>query len=175
VSAYSVGTSTYRRDNLVIATDGLVARLGLDTGQKAVAQKAVESAEDDFKDEKLASLIKWIPGDVIAAYGLLIAAFAGSQSQPQDWIVGVGIIMALVLVFTGAYQESKRGGTSFEPWKVAWRAAVAALAFLIWSFAVPDSPSRAWDIVADVPAAGLAALVAVAASIFTAVADAIFD
>lgn len=176
MSAYSMGTSAYRKKNLEAGTKELVRRLDISAKGVEAADAKIEDAGDDFKEEKLGSLIKWIPGDVVASYGLLIAAFAGSQTQPGDWIVWVGLAMAVVLVLAGAYRESKkRKDTNFAFLSVTWRALAGALAFLIWSLAVPESPSRDWAIVSDVPDAGLAAIVAVAAAVFIAVADTIFE
>ena len=175
MSAYAMGTSTYREKNLEAGTKELVRRLDISAAGVEAAEAKIEESGDDFREEKLGSLIKWIPGDVVASYALLIAAFAGSQSQPGDWIVWVGLALAVVLVYTGAYRESKkRKDISFGVFSVTGRALAGALAFLIWSLAVPLSPSRDWAIVSEVPDAGLAAIVAVAAAVFVAVADTIF-
>jgi hypothetical protein len=80
--------------------------------------------------------------------------------------------LAAVWIFlAGATEWFKLGpDVSFRWGQSIARVVLGAAAFLLWSFAVPGSPSRSWSLVADISDAALSVAVVLAAALFGMVA-----
>jgi hypothetical protein len=100
---------------------------------------AADAPEGDNLLTIVGRILKWIPADVIV---LFTAAITALVDEPKDaagkWLIFGGVVMSSLFVVGGAWAER----TSGQPWltkKAKVRAAVAPVAFLIWSPTVPDS------------------------------------
>lgn len=112
--------------------------------QQASATPAVESA--------LESITQWIPTEVVAIYVALLGIFAPDESSVKWAIFGVGAVSVLGFVLLNAALVNKKGA---EAWaredrpgtapKLAGRRlallfVVAMVAYVVWAFALPDTP-----------------------------------
>lgn len=117
-------------------------------GQAEFTSQYVSDPEKD-RENGLAVLIRWIPGEVVAVYGAAVALLADpakSDAAGFTWVAG--LVFALVLALLGA-----------QPWTLAHqRQKVAilvasliftAIAFVLWSFTIPGSAGYRWGYAAD--------------------------
>jgi hypothetical protein len=101
-------------------------------------------------------ITKWIPGDVLAIYiaGVTVLS-AGAGGGPNAPFLMVMAVVALLVVLLAPYSS----GAPITR-RVALRAVLAVIAFLIWSLSVPLSGWQSLQLIAQNPG-----LVAVASAI----------
>lgn len=112
--------------------------------RQAAATPAVESA--------LEAITQWIPTEVVAIYVALLGIVAPSSSSGKWIIFAIGAVSVLVFVLLNAALVNKRGADAWtkeqKPGtapKVAGKrlfllVVLAAVAYLVWTFALPDTP-----------------------------------
>ncbi len=112
--------------------------------RQAAATPAVESA--------LEAITQWIPTEVVAIYVALLGIFAPRSSSGKWIIFAVGAVSVLVFVLLNAALVNKRGAEAWTreqkpgaPPKLAGTRLfllilLAAVAYLVWTFALPDTP-----------------------------------
>ena len=137
-------------------------------GEDARRQQDVRALDGDDGSALsfVGRVIEWIPADVVVLFAAAITAF---QAEPTDGsakvlIVG-GVILAVVAVIGGAFAQ---GGPITK--RVGLRAALAPIAFLIWSPSVPGSGWQDIDWIAEHPELTVLAC-AVAAFVFALIAQ----
>src|SRR5687767_8869282 len=131
MSAWTVGTQTVTRRKILV-----------DRGD---ALDKVDASAPPAPT--LDTLIAWIPGEVIAAYGAVVLALQptqdGSSTPPPMeitsyvWLVG-GVVLAAIMTFLGGWSKTDDLNTE-ETKELAARMVLAAAAFAIWSFVIPGS------------------------------------
>jgi hypothetical protein len=117
-------------------------------------------------------VLAWIPGEVVVIYGALITLFIGSESESLGSstsiiLTAAGIILAGGLVVLAAW--SSTSGPGWLTKRIKGRAALACIAFVIWSLTVPDSGWQELGWIADHPAE-TAAIAGVIGLIFSLIA-----
>ena len=93
-------------------------------------------------------VVKFIPGDVVVIFSAGIALYLANEDQPGKWLIPVGLIVAPLFVFAGAFSAAG-GKTGWLTKLVRFRIVAAAIAFFIWSFTVPATPWNQWDFIED--------------------------
>jgi hypothetical protein len=159
-------------------------RIGADLRQRAEARPAVAdlpagSAQStaDLVQKAADVYTKWIPGDVLAAYLALTAAFRGTiedgapeSTTPHAWgILVAGLGMAAGVSLLGAIAANLREGRDdrMPIGPILGRAVLAVIAFGLWSLTMPGSwwEVQGWN-------AGVLAAISLAVSIvFALVAE----
>jgi hypothetical protein len=122
-------------------------------------------------------LIEWIPADVVALYAALITAIEADPGMAEaKYLIGAGVLLALVAVPLGAWSGRKELTDPKKWWTklVKKRAALAPIAFLIWSPTVPNSGWQDITWINDNPAI-TTAICAIVAFLFALVATGIAE
>jgi hypothetical protein len=88
------------------------------------------------------TVAKWIPGEVLALYGVGVTLIG---SPNWFWLV-VSVLMAPAVVLLAAFVNS---GTFPPDPRTGVRAALGLLAMLIWTLTVPGSGWREWPLLRD--------------------------
>lgn len=99
---------------------------------------AAEAAADPgaTEDSYLAKLIKYIPGEIVAAYIAAYDALTGVSDVPiqtAQWVVAA--VLTVLTPFWVLYAAGAPGKT-----RPVFQAMAATLAFVIWMFAMPAGP-----------------------------------
>lgn len=163
MSAFSIGTAAYRSDRVKADITEI------SDGSASFGVSALEDIELPSRDDAFAEIVKWVPGEVIAGYAAVIAAAGAGVASAVAWLF-VGVAGAWIFL-AGATEWFKLGkGVRFRWGQSVIRVVLGSLAFLLWSFAIPGSPSRAWSFVADVNDATLSVAVILAATLFGMIA-----
>jgi hypothetical protein len=112
--------------------------------RKASTETDVETA--------LEKITQWIPSEVVAAYVALLGIFAPDDSTLRWVLFAVGVVLVIVFVGLNAALVNKRGREKWESEKRPGPApklatkrlltlmGVGIVAFVVWAFALPDSP-----------------------------------
>jgi hypothetical protein len=115
----------------------------------AVPQASAEGVAAAGSDEPVSfdTLVKWIPGEVIAAYAAVVLALQPEQKEgsgapaititASGWLIGA-IAFAAVLTFLAGWSKTD-DLDSKKSKELGVRVLLSALAFAIWSFVVPAS------------------------------------
>jgi hypothetical protein len=116
----------------------------------------------------LEKITTWIPTEVIAIYVGLLGIFTPTSSGGKWVIFAIAAALVPAFVILNAALISKRGkekwkaeGKQGDPPKFSWAkasklVALAAIAYVAWTFALPDSP---WlDLTSKAPQIGGAAV-----------------
>lgn len=110
------------------------------------------------KDGYLEKLVKYIPGEVVAAYtGLAIAAAAaaksmtttqppGSDADPVVWPLALVFVVALVATPGYLYYSASKNPKVVTRW---WAYVLAAVAFIPWSLAISAETRTLWNVNAE--------------------------
>ena len=111
------------------------------------AEFTSEYVSDPNKDRQngLAVLIRWIPGEVVAVYGAAVALLGDppdSTAAGTTWVGG--FVFALVLALLGAKPWTIAGNTQTAAILIA-SLVFTAIAFVLWSFTIPGSAGYRWD------------------------------
>jgi hypothetical protein len=117
-------------------------------GQAEYTSQYVSDPEKD-RQNGLAVLIRWIPGEVVAVYGAAVALLADpadSRAAGNTWIAA--FVFALVLGLLGARPWTIKGNQQTIAILVA-SLVFTAIAFVLWSFTIPGSAGYRWDYAAD--------------------------
>jgi hypothetical protein len=85
------------------------------------------------EDSYLAKLVRYIPGEIVGAYlALFNAAKAADQLVVLGWIVGILLVLTPLWILS-ATRDSQKPIPYFQ-------AFAAMFAFLVWLFAIPETP-----------------------------------
>jgi hypothetical protein len=105
------------------------------------------------------TLVKWIPGEVLAAYAAIVLALQpeqsdGMASQPLEitsgwWLVAGGVFAAALTWLAGWSKTDDLDRVKGVDLGV--RTMLAAAAFAIWSFVIPGSAWYSIDTIGDNP------------------------
>lgn len=121
-------------------------------GRQSGTRYAADAPQSNDLLTIVGRILQWIPADVIV---LFTAAITALVDEPKDaagkWLIVGGVVMSSLFVIGGAWSERTSGQTWLTK-KAKVRAAVAPVAFLIWSPTVPDSGWQELKIVSDNPA-----------------------
>lgn len=138
--------------------------MGIDlvADSRAVAG-AAGAREDTTTTKALDALAKFIPAEVLAPYVTIMTLIGQPESAGGlSWdpvAVYRGFVIATPLLFI--LFETARRAAAGEPWpdfwQLLWRAVAAAIAFAVWSLAVPGNPYQ--EVIGIVAAGALAVLV----------------
>lgn len=157
MSAYSTGATTFVRAQARATTNEVAEKAGLD----AEGKKNLEQALAPERDDALAIIVKWVPGEVIGSYGAFIAgmlAVADGDASKRDGsefsVLVVFLAIAFLLSLLGAYlafRKSKPTGKmpKLERIEMFSRAALAATGLALWSFVIPGSYLNQSDLYTD--------------------------
>lgn len=131
MSAWSIGatTATRRRAGARVASGG------------------DNASGDPTPVPSVDTLVKWIPGEVIAAYAAIVLALqpegeTSGDSTPLEitsgwWLIG-GVMFAALLTWLAGWSKTQDLDQSATK-ELATRTVLAAVAFVIWSVVVPGS------------------------------------
>jgi hypothetical protein len=134
---------------------------GLTAGRAGDAEQGAGGAGSAVTKEAIDRLTKWIPGDVLALYVAAVTAFADSDgAKPSPILLIVFVVLSAVFVLGSSFAQTGK----VSP-KLGLPAALAALAFAIWSLSVPFSGWQRLDFVNEHQAA-VAIVAAVAGALF---------
>jgi hypothetical protein len=182
MSAFSVGANAFTTDLTAQAAARTAAvhkaRVAGKSDTEAKADgDAAANAVAVSKDSGLASILKWVPGEVIGTYAALVSAVAVVQhgkvvGSSAGWLVGFCAGAALLTWLGGAMTFRK--STPSGPMPGAKRiellilAVLSAAGMFLWSYVIPGSATNAssW-----VNPAAVAVVVPFAAVLFGAVAE----
>ena len=149
MSAWRIGTSTAVHQS---ATAG-AARAGAERagGVEGGGGAARAAAPEPPATPSIDTLVKWIPGEVIATYSAIVLALqpdAGDLKITSSGLLIAGIVAAAAVTFAAGWSatDDLDGRATRE---LAARTVFAAGAFAIWSLVVPGSAWYGWGEVAD--------------------------
>lgn len=156
MSAFNIGASTFLARTTPTIERRETARPSSAPPKEAegttVATSSAPTLEPVSKEQGLAAILKWVPGEVLGVYVAVVAvllARGGANRIEQtawSWLVIFCLIAALVawaggylafrkVVDTGKMPKAKRV-------ELAVRAGLASLGLLLWSLAVPGSATN---------------------------------
>jgi hypothetical protein len=157
VSAYSSGASTFNREHARSTAKEIADEASLD----ADTTRKLEDALAPKREDALAIIVKWVPGEVIGSYGAFIAgmlAVAKGDPTKRDGSEGEAFIFFLVLAFLlsllGGYLAYRKTSPSGkmpgeERVEMFTRASLASLGLALWSFVIPGSYLNKSDLYTD--------------------------
>jgi hypothetical protein len=100
----------------------------------------------DSTSEIIGRVARWIPGDILVLYAGAINSVSAEPAPPSVRLLVVFFIATPVVVLLGAFAKHKVARFDFA------KAALAMLAFAIWSLSIPRSGWHQWSLVSDNPA-----------------------
>ncbi len=180
MSAYSIGTTAFAPQQRAAEVRTAVSARG---GTDAEAAEAAETVLAPTRQDALSAIVKWVPGEVIGVFAVVLTADQATGSQtpnaPSNWILWGFVVAAALWTAIAAINAHLKFATSAgtatlkgRGLPVAVRAALASVGFFLWSFVIPGSPSSQWEIAADRPGT-VAAVVFALAILFGLAAEAL--
>jgi hypothetical protein len=136
-------------------------------GQAEYMSEYVSDPTKD-KDNGLAALVRWIPGEIVAVYAAAVTLLkdpVGSQAATITWTLA--LVLAIVLALLGAKPWTLSGKKA--RWVLTSSLIFTAAAFCLWSFTIPGSAGYRWDYAAE--NTEISVLAAFVGLVFGAVAD----
>jgi hypothetical protein len=112
--------------------------------RKASTETDVETA--------LEKITQWIPSEAVAAYVALLGIFAPDDSTVRWVLFAIGIALVIAFVFLNAALVNKQGAKQWAAEKrkgpapklatrrVFMLIGIGLVAFVVWAFALPESP-----------------------------------
>ncbi len=118
----------------------------------------------------MSTLEKWVPTETLVIYAPAIVLVQGDSDtqDPALWLLILMLVVSPLFVVLGAFASDGQ-----MPARRDWlSAALSAIAFLIWSTAIPGNGWQVWDLVADNSGA-VAVVGAIIAALFGLMAEGI--
>jgi hypothetical protein len=100
---------------------------------------------EDSRSDIIGRVARWIPGDILVLYAGAINWVSPEPASPSVRLLVVFFIATPVVVLLGAFAKHKVAGFDLV------KAALAMLAFAIWSLSIPRSGWHQWALVSDNP------------------------
>lgn len=129
MSAWGIGATAATRRGIWVSHGG---------ADPSTVQPSVPSVD---------TLVKWIPGEVVAAYSAIVLALqpggtAAGEPSPLEptawgWIVAGAVVAFLLVLGSGLLKSTTHPARLW--WELLCRALFGAIAFGVWSFVVPGS------------------------------------
>jgi hypothetical protein len=99
----------------------------------------------DAASETIGRVTRWIPGDILVLFAGAINWVSAEPEHPSVKLLVLFFLATPVVVLLGAFAKRKLVGFDYV------KAALAMLAFAIWSLSIPRSGWHQWPLVNDNP------------------------
>jgi hypothetical protein len=107
--------------------------------------RAQKLSGKDAAIEMLGRVARWIPGDILVLFAGAINWVSAEPAHPSVRLLVVFLVATPVVVVLGAFAKQDVVGFDFV------KAALATLAFAIWSLSIPRSGWQEWRVVSENP------------------------